>query len=282
MGALEKVAEYADVPRLGLPLEQTTPEVQFEALQLAEYQATLTLLERTYIPDWVADARRDTQLLDSQRFVIARIREKAEMASRAYATGIPVLAARDALQIPVDTLNDLLWFALLSTRHGMVPWAYALGRQGRTPALDREFVLRLGLAQAVTKIAESPLAFSLKQERDRRLGVSGLGLAPVAVAGIVVGVAAVALIGALAYIVLRGYEVYQFNQRWAKWCTDPEKLQDPQIQKWCMESGKAPPAIDPDAWKTDAVYAAAGLVAVVLAVQFLPQIVGRVKKARAA
>lgn len=287
MGALEQVAAAAGIPKLHIPLAQMTAEVQFENLMLAEQEATTTMLERTYVPDWVVETGKDEKLLDSQRFVLERIRDKAEYVAKASLTGNPYIASQYALRIPADVVNDLLWFALLSSRHGLVPWSYALGRNGRTPELDKEFTLRLGLLQAVKAMAESPIAAPLKKERDARLGIAGLGaaalgIAPLVVAGVVIAIAAVALIAALAYIVVHGYEVYQFNQRWTKWCTDPKMLGDPSIKKWCAESGKPPPAADPESWKTQAVWAGAGILAVVLGVQFLPQIVGKVKKARSA
>jgi hypothetical protein len=293
MGAIEFLASLGKYPRLPRPTAAMQPVEKALLLTITSAETGALLAGKLPTPAWVVEQRLHGDVVAAQRSLYQQINDRAEQILEGLSRG-----EDPRLTVAAAEYYDALWSAYLGASHGIVPLSQALGRN--EPGLDVEFETRLGVLQAVSDQLKSDMpllqkgAFEPLSQGIDHMWKSvcaapgnkshpecikrGLGIEPTTIA---IGIAiSVAIIIAIAYCLLKMYEVKQFNERWIARCSREDL--DPGTLKWCNSTGGPPPSFDPNALaRTVAWIAAAGLGAYAL-ITFLPQIVGSVSRARKA
>lgn len=291
MGAIEFLAGLGNYPRLPRPTAKMSAVEKSLLLVAASAETSALLQGKLPVPAWVADRRMQGQVIEHQRTLYDQIAGAADAIVQGIQRG-----EDPRLSVTAHAYYDALWSAYLGAQHGIAPLAHALARN--ESGLDQEFETRLGVLQAVADQLRSDMPLLQKGvSAALATGINsmwksvcaapgnkahpecikrGLGMEPVTI-GIII-VISVAIIIALAYCLLKMYEVRKFNERWIERCTR-ENLDEGTL-KWCNQTGGPPPAWDPNAFaKTVAWIVGLGVGAYAL-VSFLPQIVGKVGQAR--
>lgn len=316
MSAIEDLAKRAAVPELPKPLVQMNKTERVNLIVSALNRAGQALHTRIPAPAWTADPMQRDKIIESQTIVYAEIKARAEAALNAALAGKSVLPADAAITLAGDVFADLLWAMFYGADYGMLPMVRAMDRGVSTPELDEEYLYRLASFQAIYKIAESTTSDPLAAQYNQILSTQVIGplLAPIeigwkalcfqpyilatpasarpaqckqyglgdvsllTVAAIVV--VALGIVAILAWAALHLYEVHSFNKRWKDTCQPMPT--DPELAKWCQETGAPPPSANVVAQEVvqQAFKYGALLLGGYLVVQFLPRIVERVATAR--